>query len=151
MRGEKKKRLMNKGLEQESVKNKQTMKRIQGSDGQQMMPNITCKIIHVCWLHVNYIKTLISHLQIPQVYPKVISRNKCLTITAQGLKTTDHLRNSDPFISSKLLEQLLTLCPSYFKYYNINMQINSNIQRHKQLKGGLFLYLSDAKEITLQR
>ena len=62
MREEKKKRLMNKGLEQESVKNKQTMKRIQGSDGQQKMPNITCKIIHVFWLHVNYIETLINHL-----------------------------------------------------------------------------------------
>lgn len=63
-----------------------------------MGAKMTCKILHVCWLHVNYIETLIIDLKIPQVYPKVIRRNKRLTITAIGLKTLDHVRISGTFI-----------------------------------------------------
>lgn len=46
----------------------------------------TSKVVHVRWLHVNNIETLITDLKIPQVYSKVIRRKKSFTIAAQRFK-----------------------------------------------------------------
>lgn len=42
------------------------------------------QLLHVCRLDVNNVEALVLNVQIPQVYPQVVTANKCLSVTVHG-------------------------------------------------------------------
>ncbi|KAJ0576425.1 hypothetical protein HanRHA438_Chr05g0217731 [Helianthus annuus] len=49
----------------------------------------TSEVLHICRLDIHNVETLIANFQIPKVYPKIIGRYECFTITNAVKRTVD--------------------------------------------------------------
>jgi len=43
--------------------------------------NHLCELLHISWLYVDDIETLVLNIQIPKVYPQIVTADKGLSIT----------------------------------------------------------------------